>query len=272
MQRQVWALRIFCLSIVAIVAVALWAFMPYLLVEHRRLEHWKLFGLLSGDLVALLWFGRFAFEHAVLGRPLSPMPINDGRRHFKTVAWVAVAAILIDLAFTFYLMLDERSAYARGSVTDAHVIAIKEKKRSAARWYELDCTFKDQAGTSHKTHLSVQAKKHVLPSQLPIEAIRLLEVPNHAPRMIPIRYDPRHPARAWIDGAGWHNDNGLYWFSLLTLLFQTILTALFLLLLNAYRGSLFPWWWDIYKALPLAVEAFWMLIMGLIDRMMDSLQ
>lgn len=32
-----------------------------------------------------------------------------------------------------------------------------------------------------------------------------------------------------------------------------------------------PWWWETFKALPLAVQAFWMFTMGLIDRLMDAM-
>ena len=76
-------------------------------------------------------------------------------------------------------------------------------------------------------------------------------------------------SRAWVDGAGWDDGQKIYWFSLLTLFFQAIVTALFLLLLRRWSGELLPWWWDIYKVLPLVVGAFWLFVMGLIDRLLD---
>jgi hypothetical protein len=58
---------------------------------------------------------------------------------------------------------------------------------------------------------------------------------------------------------------------LLTLFFQAWVTALFLLLLKRHTAREFlPWWWDIYKVLPLASGAFWLFAMGLIDRLLDS--
>ena len=76
--------------------------------------------------------------------------------------------------------------------------------------------------------------------------------------MIRIRYDLRLPERAWI--------------SVGTAVLQAAVTALFLLFLRRYSASgVWPWWWDIYKVLPLAAETFCMLAMGLIDRLMDSL-
>jgi len=70
---------------------------------------------------------------------------------------------------------------------------------------------------------------------------------------------------------GWDDDNAIYWFSLLTLFFQSIFAAIFLLQLRAHStGQAMPWWWETFKALPLAVQAFWMFAMGLIDWMMDK--
>lgn len=45
----------------------------------------------------------------------------------------------------------------------------------------------------------------------------------------------------------------------LTLLFQAVVTALFLLLLRLSPGDVLPWWWDIHKILLLVVGAFWLL-------------
>ena len=62
------------------------------------------------------------------------------------------------------------------------------------------------------------------------------------------------------------------WAHILVLLFQAILGALFVLWLVKHTvAGVLPWWWGNYRALPLAVEAFWMLVMGLIDRFLDHL-
>ena len=271
-EGQVWKVRFACVAVAALLGIGLWANMPYLAAEHRRLELWKIAGFWIGDVMGLLWFLRFTFAHAVLGDPLAAVSPSDGRRSLRLVTWAGVAALVIDLAFTFYLMRDERDGYARGQVAEAQVFAIQEHKRPAATGYDLDCTFRDEAGAPHQAHLRVLAAHHVLPATLPAEPARVLSARGEGQNMIRIRYDPRLPARAWIDGLGWEDENGLYWFSVGTSLLQAAATAVFLLLLRGHSASgVWPWWWDIYKVLPLAAETFCMLSMGLIDRLMDSL-
>jgi hypothetical protein len=258
-------------AVVIILVVGLWAQMPYLTVEHRRLEPWKIVELWCADILALFWFVRFTIVHALQGEPLVAVLFEDGRRRIKVIAMIGTAALLIDLVFSFYLMNDERERYAKGLTTEARVTAVREIKRSAATWYELECSFKDNAGLLHETHLRAEAEHHVLPTTLPPETVQVLTSHGHNQNLIRIRYDPEFPARAWIDGLGWDDGNRIYWFSLLALFFQAIVTAIFLLQLmkHATRDFL-PWWWDIYKILPLASGAFWLFTFGLIDHLLDS--
>ena len=272
LEARVWQTRLACVAVAAALAVGLWANWPYLVVEHRRLEAWKSAGLWAGDVMGLLWFIRFTFTYAALGEPLTPVPVSDGRRRLRALALAGVAALLIDLAFSFYLMREEREGYAGGKVADAQVMALKVHQRLAATGYDLYCAFRDQAEVAHKAHMRVLATHHILPTTLPAEAARVLEVRGEGPKVIRIRYDPRLPARAWIDGLGWEDVNGLYWFSVGTACLQAGAIAIFLLALKGRTtGNTWPWWWDTYKILPLAAETFCMLAMGLIDRAMDLL-
>jgi hypothetical protein len=247
--------------------LGIWAHLPYLEVELRRVELWKAVGLFTSDLLALVWFARFAFDHGVRGQPLCSQSVEAGRRTFKTVAIAGTAAVVIDLIFALYVMRDQRHGYETGLVTDAQVFEIKRERWPEVTWYELECRFSDVTGSIHHAHLRVGAKKHVLPKTLPTEVTRLLGAPNAEQGQIRVRYDPRHPPRAWVEGMGFEDNNDIYWFSILTLFFQAILTFLLLLFLyeRMKRGSL-PWWWSVYKPLPFVVEIFWMLVTGLIDR------
>ncbi|HSU56777.1 MAG TPA: DUF3592 domain-containing protein [Candidatus Dormibacteraeota bacterium] len=270
--RQLRKVQLICLAICGLLGLALWANMPYLIVEHQRLETWQIAFLWIGDFTALLWFVRFAFVHAVLGRPLTDVLLSEGRKTRKVVVIASIGAMVLDLVFTVYLMVNERAGYQQGVVTQAEVFAIQVHKRELATGYDLDCRFKDELGIQHQAHLRVLAKRHEMPSGLPYPAARLLEGASDADHHIPIRYDPRLPERAWINGLGWEDENGLYWFSVGTLLLQGGLVLLFLLLLpRSPRDRTLPWWWDMYKAVPIAAEAFCMLAMGLIDRLADKL-
>lgn len=264
-------MRFACVAVVIVLAVGLWAQMPYLAVEHRRLETWKIVELWCADILALFWFTRFTIVHAIQGEPLVAVPRDDGRHRIKVVAMVGTAALLIDLALSLFLMNDERERYLRGVTTEAQLFAIQERTRALATWYELECSFKDNAGLPETAHLRVEAKNHVLPATIPRETVQILISHGRSQNVIRIRYDPEFPHRAWIEGAGWDDGDAIYWFSLLTLLFQAWATALFLLLLKRHTTSNFlPWWWDIYKVLPLASGAFWLFTVGLIDRLLDS--
>jgi hypothetical protein len=247
--------------------------MPYLMTECQRLESWKIVELWCADIVALSWFVRFSVVHAIQGEPLIAVPFEDRRRQIKTVAITGVAALLLDVVLTFNLMHDEQNRYAIGLVAEAQVLSVREVKRELKSWYEIDCRFKDAVGVARKAHLRVETSKNAFPTGLPSETAQVLRSHGERGNLIQIRYDPQFPARAWAEGAGWDDGQKVYWFSLLTLLFQAIVTALFLLLLVKHSsGSFLPWWWDIYKVLPLFVGAFWLFTMGLIDRLMNSLE
>jgi hypothetical protein len=247
--------------------------MPYLKVEHGRLEPWKIVELWSADLVALFWFVRFSVVHAIQGEPLLAVPRDDGRHRIRVVVLIGTGALLVDLAFCLQLMSDERVRYLQAVPTEAEVISVREWTRELATWYEVEYSFKDAAGLTQTAYQRVEGKNHELPATLPPNAKLVLTSHARSQKMIRIRYDPEFPRRAWIDGTGWDNGDAIYWFSLLTLMFQAMVTALFLLQLKMRATSNFlPWWWDIYKVLPLAVGAFWLFTLGLIDRLLDSIK
>src|SRR5215467_13427444 len=82
---RILKIQLACLLICVVLGVAIWANMPYMLVEHSRLELWKIVGLWIGDLAALIWFGRFLFAHALLGEPLVPVAATGEHYEFKFI-------------------------------------------------------------------------------------------------------------------------------------------------------------------------------------------
>jgi hypothetical protein len=262
--------RLACLAVLVMLAVGLWAMMPYLTAEHSRLEPWKIVELWCVNILALIWFARFAIVHAVQAEPLLAVPFEDGRRQIRLVRIAGITALLVESVLTFSLMYDERVRFAKAVVTDARVVAVREIIRAVETWFEVDCRFQDARGTPHAAHIRVEADKNILPAALPPETAKVLRSHAHGSDRILIRYDPQFPARAWAEGAGWDDGQKIYWFSLLTLFFQAMITALFLLLLAKHSaGGFLPWWWDIYKVLPLFAAGFWLFAMGIIDRLLD---
>ncbi|HEX5220254.1 MAG TPA: hypothetical protein VFZ59_11855 [Verrucomicrobiae bacterium] len=120
-------------------------------------------------------------------------------------------------------------------------------------------------------HLRVLASRHEFPSGLLVDTAQLLKE-DRAGGTIEIKYDPKLPERAWASDVGWADENGLFWFSLSALFFQAVGALLLtLFLVPGLRSNYWPWWWEVHKFLPLAAESFCMLLMGLIDRFMDSI-
>jgi hypothetical protein len=268
--RRLRLVRLACFAMLAALAFGLWVHWPYLVVEHRRLERWKIVGLWFGDVSALFWFLRFAAVHAVLSVPLAPAPLARRRRRLWSVGILIFGAMLIDLGMTLDLMRDERIAYARGTVTAATISDVRVHERAVADIYEIDCRFTDARGVAHDAHVRVYADKHVMPPALSVGVEHALRA-RQLGATLPLRYDPLLPPRAWIDGLGWEDDNGLYQLSLLVLFTQAGVMAVFLLALAAHsRIGVAPWWWDTYKIVPLAVEVFWVVAMGMIDLMLDG--
>lgn len=271
-ENQVRNIRLVCVALTVFVAAAIWAHWPYLSVECRRIKPWMMVGLWSGDVFGLFWFVRFIFTHALAGEPLVPIPVQDARQQIRQLVTMGLIALAADFGFSLYLMWDEHQAYAKAVPIQAEVARVQVIKRPEYTWYELNFRFKANDGAYHEAHMRVGAKGHVLPGNLPLEVVALLSGQKTNQSNIPIRYDPKFPSRAWIDGAGWEDGNGIYWFSIGVLLVQGALTLLFFLFIvrHAIQGSL-PWWWDIFKVIPIVSEAFLMLMGGLIDRFMDAI-
>lgn len=270
---RTYNVRLACLAVLVAFGVGLWAHMPYLSGEYRRLETWKIVGLYFGDFAALIWFLRFAFVHAVMGRPLQPTVSVFATKASKSIAITVVSAMFIDLCFSLFLMGDGRFGYEHGAIAQGRILDMHTHKRQLETWYDLDCVFHDSAGAEHFAQLRIEANHHQLSENLPQETILAILSENPIKKAVLIRYDPRRPERAWAEGAGWQDGNEIYWVSIACLIIQAWAVTILLLMLNRIiRKQPLPWWSDTYKALPLVIETFLMLTAGLIDRFMDSLQ
>jgi hypothetical protein len=270
--RQLRVVRLSCLALFAVGVLAVWANWPYIAAEHHRLEWWKVIGLYAGDLTAVFWFVRFTMQHAVLGVPLRTNDQARQKKKFRTFALITFAAVIIDLGFSLYLMADERSGYLSHSRNaDAQVLEIVEHRREKASNYEVECSFTDNAGSRRQAHLRVQAWGHVFSPSLPSRTVQALTTHDTSNHIIPIKFDSRFPTRAWIEGAGWNDENGIYWFSVGITCLHTGFLFIYLLSLQVRWNWDHPWWSDIYKVFPLVSEIVCMLAMGLIDRLMDAI-
>src|SRR5262245_22042380 len=95
--------------LLALLFFALWALHPYVSLEFRRLEPWKIALLLMGDVVCLLWFLWYFVRHGVLNEPLEERPIERGKR--TGARWFYISLIVGlsgDFAATLYFGYRER--------------------------------------------------------------------------------------------------------------------------------------------------------------------
>jgi hypothetical protein len=244
-------------------AVGLWAFLPYLEREHRRLEPWKSFLVWVGDLTAFLWFVRFTVRHFLLRKPF---PSRAGPLGAEWLfAWFSLLLALgWDLGVTLSVRHDERAGYQRAEVAAGQVVSLAVKEYPTAVWYHLECEYADRAGVRHAAHFTVlEARPEGFRPDVPgavKQALRARQVPFP----LPVAYDPRWPARSWVAGSGWDDGHRLHHLSLLILLYQAMSLPLFALLLcaNVRPGGAYPWWYDLHQAFPFLVEAAVFLLFG----------
>src|SRR6266705_1140719 len=94
-QRQVRIVRWSCLAVLGVLVAGLWLQMPYLAIEHSRLEPWRILELWCADILALAWFVRFVFEHVVEAEPLVAVPFADTRAQLRLVTTAGVTAVVV---------------------------------------------------------------------------------------------------------------------------------------------------------------------------------
>jgi hypothetical protein len=266
--RQIRDFRTLCLGIAALVTLAIGLNFSYLRPEHERLELWKILGTSVADVTALVWFVRFAIVHAILGRTWEDISAINRRRTLKGLAVSGFVAIFVDLSLTLYVMYDESVGYAHGKVVEARIETLRERFRPEAIWYEMGVAFTDESGKFRHAHVRVhlvckpRETGHPAPSTV-LGAYGL----DH--NLIHLRYDPRHPERAWFDGLGWHDGNGFYVISLATLAIQSFITFPFLLFCWQSKGEPVTTSWGFLNLIPVVIEAGFLSMAGVIDLIMD---
>jgi len=245
-----------------------WALWPYLYLECRRLEPARIAVIFLGDALALAWFVRLAFNHAIPGRAHF-RPLRPSTKFGWALLLSAAAGLAVDLGFTLHQMNVEQDQYRNAQPAVAEVLDARRGEMPARTRYHFTVQFRDAEGVLRRTELETwrSMKKgwlHGTSSEL------IAQLQSGGVDRLPIRYDRAWPLRAWIEGVG-PNDDSLAWFSLVVIVFQAIsllagtVNFAFALQKQALKGRV-PWWHDMHEAIPMSMEAGLMIFAGLVSR------
>ena len=270
-QSRPWALGVLAGLACAGLVLGLWGFLPYFVLEHRRLEPWKGALIWAGDAIALGWFLRFLTEHLVQGRPLRSW-LWGSFKHEKE--WqLALGSLLVglglDLALTLSLMHEDQAAFAGAVMVEGQADAVKESLHPVRNHYELHVAYQDRDGGQHEGRFLVEEPAASgFPPAVPALTVNALR-DGRVPFAVRVSYDPFWPDRAWLTDFGPDDGNRLHYFSLIALVLQGAGLLLFveLLAMVIYHTGRVPWWYDLYRALPFLAEVAFAALVGPFYRM-----
>jgi hypothetical protein len=254
-------------------AWGIWVCWPKIVMDHGRLEPWKMVQW-TGDVTALFWFLGFFVRRFVLLRPWRgrEVSVKTARRFVWITSGSLLLGFAISLAMDFYQDHEEERAYPKAEAVEGMLLAVS--RLTAIRngtVYKLTCRFSDQQGQSYTATIPVFDRAvGGLGEELPLatkQAIRQGAVPSS----ISLCYDPAWPRRFWLRGVG--PDSGAYLeggysgLSKLVMVGQVgPLVCLVLLLRQKIRSDLIPWWYQVPSFVPFMIEAVFLAIFGPIFR------
>ena len=289
-----------CGAIAGLAAVGAWGFWPILSEDFARAEPWRALLSLTGEACGLLGLLVFAWRHGVRGLPVGAGVTRSGPGGGgRVLFWAGTAALagglLGDLAVTGSALLEERRGFARAVPAAADAVVTRTGGISHVTYYRFRVTFADAAGRPHAglldtIHRPRPTRGHPAGFEPRLPAVAggvsgegILRGAGANPGgtrfRLPVRYDPRRPARCWVAGEGWNRGNGGHQVFLLAHLFQAIAVfgavgALWNAAETLDGTAAAPWAspWPpaavaaTLPALPLALEAFVLALFGVLWR------
>jgi hypothetical protein len=255
-------------------AWGIWVCWPKIVMDHGRLEPWKIAVQWTGDVTALFWFLSFFVRRFILRQPWKGREVTakTARRFVWITSGSLLLGIAISLGMDFYLDDEEERAYEKAEQVEGTILAVRrEALTRQGTVYSLTCRFSDRQGQSYTLTIPVFDRTlggmgpEVAPATT--QAIRSRSVPCP----VALCYDPAWPERFWLRGVG--PDSGAYLeggysgLSKLVMVGQALpLVFLVLLLWQQCRGNLIPWWYQVPSFVPFMIEAVFLAIFGPIFR------
>jgi hypothetical protein len=208
---------IICLGCVWIFAIAVQANLPWLVPECRRSEPWKLPFFWLSEATALLLFVEYTIAIVVSGANRAWRPRN------LTIGAFIVGTCL-NVGIALLSMVDEYRASARAIQVPAEVVKGTARRQNAGFVnYTFTCTFRDRDKTDHTAWFSY------VQNNVPANVREKIEH-NQLPVITGIMYDPLWPGRTWLADVPHTDDNRLFVYSFISILFSSLLTALLIMM------------------------------------------
>jgi hypothetical protein len=132
-------------------------------------------------------------------------------------------AVALDVGFTVYETVAERVAYSSAVPAGAQITAGHSFVQPIGhRRYSFTCSFRDRNGVVQHVWFTLLDKEVPPPIRVGIDG-GLFPIP------LAVVYDPTWPIRSWPAGLPYSDDNRLFLFSAISLLFSSLLAAFFAL-------------------------------------------
>jgi hypothetical protein len=166
---------------------------------------------------------------------------------------------------TLSLMFDERHSFSLATRTKGVVHRIEKTEFGDAIRHEAHCSFVDNKGQRVHTEFAILEQKNGgFPGQLSEKTKQALQRRN-LPSEVDILFDPDIPNRNWLADLGWWQEGRerLFHLSLFVLIFQGIALLMFGVAALLATRTHIPWWYDLHRVIPLMMESFWLVNLGI---------
>lgn len=226
--------------------------------QAERMELWKQFTVWIGEAVAIGWGFQFIIRHA-LGMQLQDHALSAPQHSLTLPFTTIVLGLLADLCVTGIVVGDEYFGFQIAKRTLGKVIDVQRERTDQYDVYYLRVQFTDQDKVQHESRIRVTDFHR---EGFPVG----MQQPGNIRAMQPgfgidIAYDPKFPQRIWARWETWCGGIVSIHLIMLLLLAAQIGSLIWFAveLKKKLASGVLPWWHELYKLVPVAGEAAFLL-------------
>jgi len=201
--------------------VILW---DYLRLEHGRTEPWKALLYLFADLSALIWFHSFFLRHVVRGKSFVAIPWDEFQLSQRWyLLGSPILALAIDAWATYTVRSEDQERFAVAVMGQGVTDRVVTDHSDYRRVWELHGHLLHPDGREYPfrfrlfAQLALERWRFVERVPANVQQSLLLEQQKFA---VPLLYDSDWPARNWLMGRPWQEENRSWYLSYLFLIAQ----------------------------------------------------